>query len=53
MDCREVGTPDETRDEELLRAATNCRIKHVARGGRAEEEELSWKGTERFAEGDS
>lgn len=53
LDCREVGTLDETRDEELLRAGTNCRIKRVARGGRAEEEELCQKGTERFAEGDS
>ena len=52
MDCREAGTLDETRDEELLRAATNRRIKRVARGGRAEEE-LSYKGTERFAKGDS
>ena len=37
LDCREAGTLDETRDEELLRAATNRRIKRVARGGRAEE----------------
>lgn len=41
MDCREVGTLGPTRDEELLRAATNIRIEHVAGGCRAEKEELS------------
>lgn len=34
-----------------LKAAINSRIK--ARGGRAGEEELSWKGTEGLAKGDS
>lgn len=53
LDFREVGSLDENRDGELLRVATNCGVERVARGGRAEEEELSWKVIERFAKGDS
>lgn len=53
LDCREVGIVGETKDEELLRAATNCGTECMAEGRRTEEEELSWKGPEGLAKGDS